>query len=170
MNEITTFQALSLEQSPQGNTHTHTTALIQLDSHSHPGSTDHLLSAEAVGVSLARILSLSCFRMVPPEGHQDLGPLPSRVGLRGKVSARILPGPPSGASALPPRPGAPRTRSWPACSASRYLGELGDLLAHFHVHLGITVHSPAGATSGIGFGARASPGRVNFAVEGRSHR
>lgn len=55
-------------------------------------------------------------------------------------------------------------------SALPYLGELGDLLAHFDVHLGITVHSPASATTGIGFGARASPGRVNFAVEGRCHR
>lgn len=56
-------------------THIHTPALIQLDSHSHPSSTDHLL-LQAVGVFLARILSLNCSRTVPPEGHQDLRPLP----------------------------------------------------------------------------------------------
>lgn len=71
---------------------------------------------------------------------------------------------------LSPNLGAPpRARSSLDRSASPYLGELGDLLAHFHVHVGIPVHSPVGATAGISFGALASPGRVNFAVEDRSH-
>lgn len=58
----------------------------------------------------------------------------------------------------------------PARGASPHLGELGDLLAHSHVHLRVGVHSPAGAAVGISFGALASPGRMNLVVERRSHR
>lgn len=82
----------------------------------------------------------------------------------------IRPGPP-GEALLPSLPGSRSPgRSSPARSALPYLGELGDLLAHFHVHLGIAVHSPARASAGFGFGARASPGRVHFAIEGSCHR
>jgi hypothetical protein len=71
---------------------------------------------------------------------------------------------------LPGRRICTRTPGRRGPSAPPYLGELSDLLAHFHVHLGLTVHSPARATADVGFGAGASPGRVNFAVEGRCHR
>ena len=77
---------------------------------------------------------------------------------------------PWGASTLPPLLWVPVAHSWSARSTPPYLSELSDLLAHFHVHLRITVHSPARATAGVGFGARAGSWRVNFAVEGRCHR
>lgn len=80
---------------------------------------------------------------------------------------RISPG---GASAFPPLLWVPLVHNWSTRSAAAYLGELSDFLAHFHVHLGITIHSPVRASAGVGFRARAGSWRVDFAVEGRCHR
>lgn len=80
---------------------------------------------------------------------------------------RISPG---GASAFPPLLWVPLAHKWSTRSAAPYLGELSDFLAHFHVHLGITIHSPVRASAGVGFRARAGSWRVDFAVEGRCHR
>ena len=78
MNEITTFQAQSFEQSLQRNTHTHPST--DSTRFTFP-PWEHWPPARRASCRsfLARILSLNCSRTVPPEGHQDLRPLPFRM-------------------------------------------------------------------------------------------
>lgn len=175
MNKITTFQAQSLEQSGQREheherTHTHTstnsTGFACPPWEQTTCAARGLWEIPCQGTSPAAALGWCLQKVKSPRFRTASLPGWPRRQSFNLDQAWSSPG----RIRTPSAPGEPLERSQPAGSTSPYLGELGYLLAHFHVHLGVAVHSPAGAPVGISFGARASPGRMNVAVDRRRHR
>lgn len=121
---------------------------------SHKGNPVRLVCSTRGGTVWKEVCAHRCFQQPPFKSRTVFPSLLSDRGYqRSQVRAR---------SPSPARAGSP---PWEGCNSETYLSELGNLLAHFHVHFLIAFLCRAAAS---GSRSIASPGLMNL-VYARGH-